>query len=527
MSHLSFQDAVEHKCRYLPQGRYTGHLAVIPDRFVTFMVFLFLTPLICCMTFTQALMVCGYLSSVITTVEKRFGLKSSETGFIVSSFDLGNLSVVVFVSYFGGRGHRPRWIAAGGILISLGALLFSAPHFIAPHYRPVQAKDPSVPTHLLCPRTGSVTLPPSPASYLAIFVMAQVLVGIGSTPIYTLGSTYLDDNVKTENSSLYLAILYVMGALGPAVGYLMGSWFVSCYVHPNEEGTLTQLDPGFVGNWWSGFLLCAVAILIFSLPILTFPRSLRLSAAHQPKVTDGDQTRDFGDLTSHLFNKNKKVYSMGNDLPRAALHICSNFTFLFVSLAYTAEIAIVTAFITFIPKFLELQFSVSASHANFYTGIIVVPSASIGLLTGGYVIKRLKLSAVGASKLATICCAISLLPFVGLGLLGCNGINLAGVTKPYASGPSLVEGLKSSCNSHCICPSNLYEPVCGSDGLTYVNPCLAGCSAVFTSLTMFVARSMTCFRIRSCTSTFGPAMRMSSMITTAPSMPSIIWSIIL
>lgn len=43
-------------------------------------------------------------------------------------------------------------------------------------------------------------------------------------------------------------------------------------------------------------------------------------------------------------------------------------TFLFVSLSYTAESAIVTAFITFIPKFIESQFDIPASNASIYTG---------------------------------------------------------------------------------------------------------------------------------------------------------------
>lgn len=56
------------------------------------------------------------------------------------------------------------------------------------------------------------------------------------------------------------------------------------------------------------------------------------------------------------------------DLPKAAVRILSNVTFLFVSLSYTAESAIVTAFITFIPKFIESQFGIPASNASIYTG---------------------------------------------------------------------------------------------------------------------------------------------------------------
>lgn len=50
-------------------------------------------------------------------------------------WQVGNTALIVFVSYFGSRVHRPRLIGYGAVLVALAGLLMSLPHFISEPYR--------------------------------------------------------------------------------------------------------------------------------------------------------------------------------------------------------------------------------------------------------------------------------------------------------------------------------------------------------------------------------------------------------
>lgn len=79
----------------------------------------------------------GCINVVITTIEKRFGLRSSQTGLVASGYDIASFVCLVPVTYFGGRANasKPRWIGIGMIMMGLGSIVFSLPHFLVGAYK--------------------------------------------------------------------------------------------------------------------------------------------------------------------------------------------------------------------------------------------------------------------------------------------------------------------------------------------------------------------------------------------------------
>jgi hypothetical protein len=71
-----------------------------------------------------------YFVSVITTIEKLFKIKSRTIGTLLSFSEIGQISTSLFLTYFAGTGHRPRWIACGMALFAVSAFGSVTPHFL-------------------------------------------------------------------------------------------------------------------------------------------------------------------------------------------------------------------------------------------------------------------------------------------------------------------------------------------------------------------------------------------------------------
>lgn len=82
---------------------------VFPFRFANQTSYVILYGLVgCIFSMTYA-----YFNGTITTIEKRFKIPSKNTGLISVGNDISQMMVSAVLSYYAGKGHRPRWIGFG------------------------------------------------------------------------------------------------------------------------------------------------------------------------------------------------------------------------------------------------------------------------------------------------------------------------------------------------------------------------------------------------------------------------------
>lgn len=442
----------------------------------------------------------AYLVSVLTTLERRFNLQSADVGVIASSFEIGNLALILFVSYFGARAHRPRLIGCGGIVMALGALLSALPEFLANqyqykpggHYRRSElgrdvCSNNSGTDRLeqeICGNRANTNM-----MYL-LLIGAQVLLGIGATPVQPLGVSYIDDHVKKKDSSLYIGILFSTLVFGPACGFILGSVCTKFYVDAifidTSKLDITPDDPRWIGAWWGGFLLCGALLFFSALFMFGFPQSLSThedgrgesEQAMLPPTPDYNRHKPSNGVAGQPDNSNSpSCCQQLRVIPKVTKHLLSNPVFTCITLAACMEIAVVAGFAAFLGKYLEQQFNLTTTSANQLLGMTAIPCACLGIFMGGLLVKKLNLSALGAVRMAMLVNLISTACYVSFLFLGCDTVPVAGVTVPYPNS-TLNVGQKpeASCLSNCNCFTSSISPVCGSNGVTYLSSCFAGCN---------------------------------------------------
>ncbi|CAL1269752.1 unnamed protein product [Larinioides sclopetarius] len=508
-----------------------------------------------CLTSVLQGMYYTYFVSVLTTIEKLFQIQSKTTGIIMSATEIGQIGGALLLTYYGGQGHRPKWIACGMLVFAAASILCSTPHFLfgsgeefagnsleltnASTYKmrelnarlchdmsrytknaslPSTRKAKSEPSKIVAPRDipSSADLKPienftdeadvelvsiapfykgriqtkcdSPDNtayqnrvrnaVLSVFFVSLLFIGIGATAVYTLGIPYIDDNVATRESPLYFGITIGVRIFGPVFGFLLGSFCTSIYVNfPFANPGITSDDPQWIGAWWLGVFIVGAALILTSFPMMGFPRNLPPQAALKSRnngVVCPKHLRHQPPAIMPKKSSNKKPSL--KDFPAAMKRLLKNEILLYRTASSVLHILPIAGLYTFLPKYLESQFQLSATKANMISGMAGILVMGAGIFASGSFMRTFKPSARFVAKWIAASALAYSIGMVILMWLGCPLNDFVGLDEINPGRPG---GLAvQACNATCECRLGEFAPICASDGKTYLSPCVAGCTKV-------------------------------------------------
>ncbi|XP_046922867.1 solute carrier organic anion transporter family member 1A2 isoform X3 [Lynx rufus] len=432
----------------------------------------------------------SYMNSMLTQIERQFNIPTSLVGFINGSFEIGNLLLIIFVSYFGTKLHRPMLIGVGCVVMGLGCFLQSLPHFLMERYEyesTVSVSGNLSSNSFLCMENGTQIIRPTEdpsecvkevKSLMWMYVLVgNIIRGIGETPIMPLGISYIEDFAKFENSPLYIGFVETGAIIGPLFGLSLASFCANVYVDTGsvntDDLTITPTDTRWVGAWWFGFLICAGVNVLTAIPFFFLPKWL----PKEGLKSNADIIKNDKEEKQREEVKKKKDGITKDFLPFMKSLLCNPVYMLFILISIIQFNAFVNMF-TFMPKYLEQQHGKSASDVIFLIGIYNLPPVCIGYIAGGLIMKKFKITVKQAAHIA---CWLSLteylLHFLCF-LMICDNSSVAGITTTYNGMQQdlyMENAILADCNRDCNCPTKTWDPVCGNNGVSYMSACLAGC----------------------------------------------------
>ena len=324
-----------------------------------------------------------------------------------------------------------------------------------------------------------------------LIFLSQFILGIGNTLYYSLGQSYLDDNTKKTNTPMMLGYAFSLRMVGPMLGFVLSYGFLNMYIDPSKTPIITSNDPRWMGAWWLGWIVLGVAMILFAFLVGLFPRNMPKSKKDQQAgwaAIEGNSLYDEEGKEALMteVNSNKKtafaemereeppakVKAKMKDFPRALKRLLKNKLLMFNIFSGIFYILGMGGFMTFMSKYLEVQFNKTKADSTIIAGPLNIFGMVIGLLGSGWYISKKK---PGASRLLFWNVIIGVLYMVGQFsylFLSCSDDNT-----PLADASGRFD-LTTECNTNCQCSSVPFNPVCDpTTGQTFFSACHAGCKS--------------------------------------------------
>ncbi|KAG1940330.1 solute carrier organic anion transporter family member 2B1 [Pimephales promelas] len=307
-----------------------------------------------------------------------------------------------------------------------------------------------------------------------IFLLGQLLLGIGGVPIQPFGISYIDDYAGKRSSPFYLGILFAVTVIGPALGYMMSSFFLRFFVDVDkispEKILLKNGDARWVGAWWLGFLIAATLLFLTSLPYLFFPKKMSKEEVEEIPAEPSTEKMMEDKKPATDTMEEVSLTEFLKSFPTIISRTLRTPIYLLVVLAQVNIAAMVAGLATFMGKFIEKQFAQTASFSNMMMGAINIPSAMVGIMAGGVILRKLGLTVRSSAAMCTVAVFVSFMFAIPLLFIGCPTPNISGINVNESQ----------LCSKACSCSEEAFNPVCGSNGVEFRSPCHAGCKIVLS-----------------------------------------------
>ena len=317
-----------------------------------------------------------YLSATLSTLERKFGIKSKEAAYIMSGNEISQFLFIFAMPFMVKVKRRPLWTAVGLLFTVVGTYMMAIPHLINGEYDVVGLAGDEV-TAAQTAKAGLCQSDYHPSSLdgacdesgqrkvdylgLVIVFVGIVMTGIGNCVFWSFGVAYLDDNSSHANSPIMLSFLYTFRLLGPTLGYFLGSYCLTTYVNPGIDPGFSEGDPRWMGAWWLGYPIIATLLLAFTIPLAFFPQRLPKEGTDAAKKEEEKLNKDETDLGGLKMKDKASFMKAFKRLLRNKLFMYNFFSSIFYVFAFMG-------FGTFMPKYIEYNFRIRSSKSSSLAG---------------------------------------------------------------------------------------------------------------------------------------------------------------
>ncbi|CAH1795395.1 unnamed protein product [Owenia fusiformis] len=341
-------------------------------------------------------------------------------------------------------------------------------------------------------------------------VFAKIAIGFNLVAMLNVSISYIDKLLRQQGTSIYIACIWSSGFFGYTAGYLLGALYTSYYIDLSDVN-LDQDDPAWVGAWWLGSVTICCVCFIHSALYFLIPSQIPIL-----NNTDEDKAYELKHTETELTNINALSYGNDEEKERKlrstdekekmiepevdnedddhanakemglkaddegnadkefkvlsnVKQLLQNPVLMGLVIGNCSPVWVYGMYgTTFLPKYLETQFQMTASMANIFAAIMAGAGCTTGMILSGVIQLKFKLT-MRQMILLTIGGALTSLIIVLLVIaLSCD-------LKPLAG--TVVDGsldVNMECMSHCSCELNLL-PICVDGHTNYASACHAGC----------------------------------------------------